>query len=122
MSAIATLKNAATTGKYLFNKTKHSAPYIATALLISIGVMGAAKAVGSLDASADGQALKLAYDAVNDLTGGYGKALVMTVGFIATMFGVLAAQATGPLLKFIGIAIFASMGLAASFTLAGSLI
>lgn len=122
MSAIATLKNAVNNGKSLFTKTKHSAPYMAIGLLASIGVMHAAQAVGSLDASADGQALRLAYDAVNDLTGGYGKALVMTVGFIATTFGVLAAQATGPLLKFIGISIFASMGLAASFTLAGSLI
>lgn len=118
MSALQTLKSL----KNKVSAIKHSAPYIATGMLVTLGVMHAAQAVGTLDASASGQALKLAYDAVNDLTGGYGKALVMTVGFIATMFGVLAAQATGPLLKFIGIAIFASMGLAASFTLAGSLI
>lgn len=115
MSTLKTLKTS-------LSKVKNSAPYFATGLLVTIGVMQAANAVGTLDASSSGQALKLAYDAVNDLTGGYGKALVMTVGFIATMFGVLAAQATGPLLKFIGIAIFASMGLAAAFSLAGSLI
>src|SRR5258708_30278958 len=44
------------------------------------------------------RSLKAAYTAVDDLTGGYGKALVLSIGFIVTVFGILASQATGPVL------------------------
>ena len=97
-------------------------PYALIAMLAVIGLMEAAHAVGTLDATAKGQALKAAYTAVDDLTGGYGKALVLSIGFIVTVFGILASQATGPVLKYIGIAIYASMALGAAFALGGALI
>lgn len=97
-------------------------PYILIAVLAIVGLAAMAHAVGTLDATSKGQALKSAYSAVDDLTGGYGKALVLSIGFIVTIFGILASQATGPVLKYIGIAIYASMALGAAFALGGALI
>lgn len=97
-------------------------PFILMGLLALLAFIGFSHAAGTLDANAEGQALAAAYNKVNDLTGGYGKALVISIGFIVTVFAILASQATGPVLKFIGIAIFLSMGLGAALTLAGATI
>ena len=97
-------------------------PFLLIAALAVIGLMDMAHAVGTLDGAAKGQALKAAFDAVDDLTGGYGKALVLSIGFIVTVFGILASQATAPVLKYIGIAIYMSMGLGAALPLGGALI
>lgn len=107
-------------GHALMQKMQQYAPYVLIAVLTFMVSIGLSFAAGTLDASSAGQALSGAYSAVNDLTGGYGKALVMVIGFIVTVFSILATQATGPVLKFIGIAIFLSMGLGAALTLSGA--
>lgn len=101
---------------------KKQLPFMVMGALAAVGVMEVAQAVGTLDAQSKGQALASAYNAVDDLTGGYGKALVMSITFVSTIFSVMASQATGPVLKFIGTAIFASMALGAGFVLAGAML
>jgi hypothetical protein len=108
--------------KAIASPAKRHLPVVMAGAILALGIGEAAYAVGTLGTSSAGQALKGAYDSVNDLSGGYGKALVMGVAFVATLFGILATQATGPILKFIGVAVFASMGLTAGMALAGGLI
>ncbi len=106
----------------LMGTVKKQLPFMVMGALATVGVMEVAQAVGTLDAQSKGQALASAYNAVDDLTGGYGKALVMSITFVSTIFSVMASQATGPVLKFIGTAIFASMALGAGFVLAGAML
>jgi branched-subunit amino acid transport protein AzlD len=113
-----TRKNAAA----MVGSFKKQLPFMVMGTLAAIGLMEVAQAVGTLDAQSKGQALASAYNAVDDLTGGYGKALVMSITFVSTIFSVMASQATGPVLKFIGTAIFASMALGAGFVLAGAMV
>ena len=98
------------------------APKAMAAGLVIVGVADMAIAAGTLGATSQGQALKSAYDAMNDLSGGYGKALAMVIAFLITFFAMLASQATGPVLKFMGLAVFGSMGLGAALTLSGAYI
>jgi hypothetical protein len=100
-------------------RTQHSnkAAFVMMAALVAMAAIGGAEA-----ATTAGDSLKAAYDTLNGLSAGYGKQLVVLVGFIATAFGMLASQATGPVLKFMGVVIFLAVGLGAGITLSGGLI
>lgn len=91
--------------------------FILIGALSLIAAMTGAQAAGTT-----GTALKPAFDALNDIVGGYGKQVLILVGFIACAFAVLASQATGAILKFIGFIIFLSVGLTAAVGLSGAVI
>lgn len=67
-----------------------------------------------------GAALQAAYDQVNDMASGYGKQLIILIGFIMTLLAWYSSNSSGPILRFIGLAIFASVGLAAALAIAGA--
>jgi hypothetical protein len=73
-------------------------------------------------AGSGGTALQAAYTTVNDMIGGYGKQLLVTLGFIVASIGYLAANATSVIMKFIGYAIFLGVGLSAAVSLVGAVI
>lgn len=73
-------------------------------------------------AGTGGTALQSAYTAVNDMVNGYGKALMTVIAFALAMIGWFASNSTGVILKFIGFAIFAGVGLAAAIGLVGAVI
>jgi hypothetical protein len=79
-------------------------------------------AFGAMAAGTTGAALQQAYTALNDMVGGYGKQILMLMGFTLTAFGYLATNASGVVMKFIGYAIFLGVGLAAATTLVGAVI
>jgi hypothetical protein len=76
----------------------------------------------AISAGTTGTALQPAFDALNDLVGGYGKQLLVLVGFVAAAFAVMAANAASAVLKFIGYVIFLAVGLTAALTLSGAVI
>ena len=65
---------------------------------------------------------KPAFDLLNDIVGGYGKQLLVLVGFIAAAFALLAVNATSAILKFIGFVIFLAVALGAAVSLSGAII
>lgn len=69
-----------------------------------------------------GAALKPAFDMLNDIVAGYGTQLLVLVGFVAAAFAVMAVNATGAILKFIGFVIFLAVGLGAAIGLSGAVI
>lgn len=73
-------------------------------------------------AGTGGTALQAAYTAVNDMVNGYGKALMTVIAFAMAMIGWFASNSSGVILKFIGFAIFAGVGLAAAIGLVGAVI
>jgi len=73
-------------------------------------------------AGVTGVALKPAFDAINDIANGYGKQLLVLVGFVAAAFAVLAANAASAIMKFIGYIIFLAVGLTAALALSGAVI
>ena len=73
-------------------------------------------------AGVTGAALKPAFDAVNDIVGGYGKQLLVLVGFVAAGFAVLASNAASAILKFIGYVIFLGVGLGIAVVVSGAVI
>ena len=73
-------------------------------------------------ATTTGVALKPAFDMLDELVGGYGKQLLVVIGFVAATFAVLAVNATGAILKFVGFVIFLAVGLGAAVTLSGACI
>jgi hypothetical protein len=85
------------------------------ALLFCIGNL-------AFGAGTTGAALQPAFDALNELTGGYGKQLLVIVGFVAAAFSLLAANATSAILKFIGYVVFLAVGLTAGITLSGAML
>jgi len=91
--------------------------FILIAALATLAAISGANAAGTT-----GLALKPAFDALNDIVGGYGKQILILVGFIAAAFAVLASQATGAILKFIGFTIFLAVGLGAAAGLSGAVI
>lgn len=73
-------------------------------------------------AGTGGTALQSAYTAVNDMVNGYGKQLMTVIAFGLAMIGWFASNSTGVILKFIGFAVFAGVGLAAAVGLVGAVI
>jgi hypothetical protein len=86
-------------------------------LLATVGLSGMAEA-----ATTTGAALKPAFDALNDIVGGYGKQLLVLIGFIVVALGFWAVTAGALIVKFVGYIIFLSVALAAAVTLSGALI
>lgn len=91
-----------------------------TALMVILAIMCLMQL--SHAATATGTALKPAFDTLNDLTNGYGKQLLVLVGFVGAGLAMLAAQAMGAVMKFIGFIVFLAVGLGAAVTLSGALI
>lgn len=94
-----------------------SLAFLAIAVLTVLAAMSGANAAG-----VTGLALKPAFDVLNDIVGGYGKQLLVLVGFIAACFGIVSTQATGAILKFIGYTIFLGVALGAALALSGAVI
>ncbi|HQR19506.1 MAG TPA: hypothetical protein PKV98_01480 [Burkholderiaceae bacterium] len=96
--------------------TRAASTFVAAAL-IALLVAFAATA-----ATTTGTALKPAFDMLNDIVGGYGMQLLVLVGFVAAAFAVMAVNATGAILKFIGFIVFLAVGLGAAMALSGAVI
>jgi len=90
---------------------------IAIALALTFMLTCAVQAGGTT-----GAALKPAFDMLNDIVAGYGTQLLVLVGFVAAAFAVMAVNATGAILKFIGFVIFLAVGLGAAIGLSGAVI
>ncbi len=103
-----------------FNLSAKAMNMFAMCLIVALGCMAALGDVSA--ATSTGTALKPAFDALNDIANGYGKQLLVLMGFIAAGFAVLAANAASAVLKFIGYIVFLSVGLAAALTLSGAVI
>ena len=85
---------------------------LSAALLASI-----AQAAGT-----GGEALQATFNMVNDMVNGYGKQLIIVIGFVLMLIGYLAANATSVVLRFVGLAIFSSVALPAALAIAGALV
>lgn len=77
---------------------------------------------GANAAGVTGAALKPAFDAVNDIVGGYGKQLLVLVGFVAAGFSILASNAASAMLKFIGYIIFLGVALGIAVVVSGAVV
>ena len=73
-------------------------------------------------AGTGGTALQAAYNSVDAMVNGYGKQLMTVIAFAMAMIGWFASNSSGVILKFIGFAVFAGVGLAAAVGLVGALI
>ncbi len=71
-------------------------------------------------AGTGGAALQATFTMVNDMIGGYGKQLLTVLAFAFALIGYLASNATSVVLKFVGFAIFASVGLGAAIAIVGA--
>jgi hypothetical protein len=87
------------------------------ALIVGVLVVQTADA-----ATTTGTALQAAYQALDDLAGGYGKQIIVLVAFITAVFGIIAMNATSVIVKYIGVLVFLSVGLGAGITLSGATI
>jgi len=94
--------------------------HAATALMVILAIMCLMQLTHA--ATTTGTALKPAFDALNDLTNGYGKQMLVLIGFVGAGLAMLAAQAMGAVMKFIGYIVFLAVGLGAAVTLSGALI
>ena len=99
-----------------------SFPTRAVATVVAAAFIALLIVFGATAATATGTALKPAFDMLNDIVGGYGMQLLVLVGFVAAAFAVMAVNATGAILKFIGFVIFLAVGLGAALALSGAVI
>ncbi|KGM38737.1 hypothetical protein JY96_21465 [Aquabacterium sp. NJ1] len=104
-----------------FNLNLASFKKAATITFVVMLVLAALMSLGHA-AGTTGTALKPAFDLLNDITNGYGKQLLVLIGFVAAGLAMLAAQAMGAVMKFIGFIVFLAAGLGAAVTLSGALI
>lgn len=89
-------------------------------LVLAIGILAAMTATAS---ATTGAALKPAYDAINDMIGGYGKSLLVVIAFFVVLAGwFVSSQATGMVMKFVGFSVFGGVGLAAAIALTGAVV
>ena len=88
-------------------------------LVALLGLM-ALIASQSIAATNTGTALQAAFTAINDMVNGYGKQLLIVIGFAVTAFAFMASNATGVIMKFIGYSLFLGMGLTGALTLVGA--
>lgn len=93
---------------------------LAFGLIAALAMLAAM--TGADAAGVTGTALKPAFDILNDIVGGYGKQLLVLVGFVAAAFAVLASNAASAILKFIGYIIFLGVALTAAIALSGAVI
>lgn len=93
---------------------------LAFALIAALAFLAAMQ--GANAAGVTGAALKPAFDAVNDIVGGYGKQLLVLVGFIAAGFSILASNAASAMLKFIGYIIFLGVALGIAVAVSGAVV
>jgi hypothetical protein len=73
-------------------------------------------------ASNTGTELQAAFTSLNGMVGGYGKQIMVLVGFFLGAIGIMLAQAASALMKFVGYAIFLGTGLTAAMTVSGAVI
>lgn len=73
-------------------------------------------------AGTTGTELLPAFNTLNNMVGGYGKQIMVIVGFFLGAIGIMVAQAASALMKFVGYAIFLGTGLTAAITVSGSMI
>jgi hypothetical protein len=99
------------------NRSALSLPSQAWLVLALIVATGAVYAAGTT-----GTALQATYNMVNDMVGGYGKQLLTVLAFTFALIGYLASNATSVVLKFVGFAIFGSVGLTAATGIIGALV
>ena len=78
--------------------------------------------LGANAAGNTGAALKDAFTELNDMVNGYGKQILILMGFTVAAIGYVATNAAGVVMKFIGYAIFLGAALAAAITLVGAVI
>jgi hypothetical protein len=95
-------------------------PALAFASIAALAMLAAIQ--GANAAGVTGAALKPAFDAVNAIVGGYGKQLLVLVGFVAAGFSILASNAASAMLKFIGYTIFLGVGLGIAVVVSGAVI
>ncbi len=95
----------------------------ATSMMVSVA--GSAYAVeldmGSVDSATGLGPLKTAVKQFADMNTG-AKALIIIVGFLVALISLAALKNFGPVLGYIGLAIFAAVGLTVAFAIAGSVI
>lgn len=87
-----------------------------------IGLTLLAVIAGAIAAGTGGTALQGAYTLFNDMVNGYGKSLLLSIGFALTLIAWWATQATGVILKFVGWSIFAAVGLPAAIAMVGAVV
>ena len=92
------------------------APFI-LALLAALLLSDVACAAGTT-----GTALQGAFTTLDDMANGYGKQLLVLVAFVGAAFALMAANAGGAIMKFIGVVIFLASALPAAITLSGATI
>lgn len=100
-------------------RTVRQHPWIALNLML-ISLLVVAFSAGA--AGTGGTALQAAYTTFNDMVNGYGKQLLTSIAFALALIGWFASNSTGVILKFVGFAIFAGVGLTAAVGLVGAVI
>jgi hypothetical protein len=92
--------------------------FLALALLIA----GVAAALTAHAAGNTGTALQGAFEELNAMVNGYGKQILILMGFTIAAISYIATNAAGVVMKFIGYAIFLGAALAAAITLVGAVV
>ena len=87
---------------------------LATALLLAV--------FGATAATNDGTALQEAFETLDGMANGYGKQILILMGFVMCGIAFIATNAAGVVMKFIGYAIFLGAGLGAAVTLVGAVV
>lgn len=101
--------------KKLFNQ--RNVQILAIFSLFSLAIFNPAMA-----ATNTGTVLQPTFDLLNEMSGGYGKQIIILVGFIAALISLVSLRGFSPILGYIGMAIFAGVGLAMGTGIAGALI
>jgi hypothetical protein len=91
-----------------------SALLLAAALLLAV--------LGATAATNDGTALQEAFETLDGMANGYGKQILILMGFVMCGIAFIATNAAGVVMKFIGYAIFLGAGLGAAVNLVGAVI
>jgi hypothetical protein len=103
--------------KEMFMKARFTLLMPLLVLFAMLAITGVAQAAGTT-----GTVLQPTYNLLNDLANGYGKQIIILVGFVAAMLALVALRGFAPILGYIGFAIFAGVGLALGLGVAGALI
>jgi hypothetical protein len=69
-----------------------------------------------------GTVLAPTYTLLDDLAGGYGKQIIILIGFLAAMISLVSLRGFAPILGYIGFVIFAGVGLALGVGVGGAVI
>ena len=88
-------------------------------LLAAVALLAAFSATAATN---DGTALQAAFETLDGMANGYGKQILILMGFVICGIAFLATNAAGVVMKFIGYAIYLGAGLGAAITLVGAVV